>query len=351
MANLVVSIGDYCKKPDDYINKLPDSTITYYNQYCNNLKSLNDMSKNGGGIDIGQFGSDVEKGIENFIQQMINPEALTMMAKITGSVALYKLTVKTLVPKMIESYTEFSAKFAADLVAEDGLSEVAVNMASLMTNMVAEASITVLDGTVYALGSIFKAIEILADGILDLVPVLGEILMALQLLGSIFDAIDPCNMSEALNADSVKTYNISYNEAFRKNMLVGLNTFKDPYGNITYSTQWPVEYYADDSILVNMKKDYYMKEYVRYAARYINSLPVNSLGQRIYFPPPGSGTIIQPSHLQKIGQRLSSDLGGGNTTVSRWIDMHLPIVILALVGLFFLVIFLLRRKKSKSNLL
>ena len=350
MANLVVSIGDYCKKPDDYINKLPDSTITYYNQYCNSLKSLNDSSKNNGGIDIGEFGSDVEKGVENFIKTMITPEALSMMAEITGSVALYKLTFKTLIPKMIESYTEFSAKFSADLVAEEGLSEVAVNMASLMTGMVAEASITFMDGTVYALGSIFKAIEIMADGILDLVPVLGEVLMALQLLGSIFDAIDPCNMSEALNADTIKAYNISYNEAFRKNMLVGLNSFKDPYGNITYSTQWPVEYYADDSILVTMKKDYYMKEYVRYAARYINSLSFNSLGQPIYFPPPGSGTIIQPSHLQKIGQRLSSDLGGGNTVVSRWIDMHLPLVILALVGLFFLVIFLLRRKRVKSNL-
>jgi hypothetical protein len=349
MANLVVSIGDYCKKPDDYIDKLPDSTITYYNQYCNSLKSLNDNSRDGGGIDIGEFGSDVEKGVENFIQNMITPEALSMMAKITGDVALYKLTFKTLIPKMIESYTEFSAKFSADLVAEEGLSEVAVNMASMMTTMVAEASITVMDGTVYAVGTIFKAIEFLADGILDLVPGLGEVLMALQLLGSIFDAIDPCNMSEALNSDTIKAYNISYNESFRKNMLVGLNSFKDPYGNITYSTQWPVEYYADDSILVTMKKDYYMKEYVRYAARYINSLSFNSLGQPIHFPPPGSGTIIKPSHLQKIGQRLSSDLGGGNTVVSRWIDMHLPLVILALVGLLFLVFFLLKKKKYQEK--
>ena len=328
-----VLIDDYCANPSKYKDILPEHTMKYYDQYCDARQSVADQNQ---GTSIEDLGKAVPKALLEMLQSVLTPESMGMLAGVMGINLVSKALFKKLVQSIAQRFSEEMADAMAGMAA-DGLSSAAINASAMLSTMLDNAILeNVGDVGVYAVGVLLKGAESLAD----MIPVIGEIMMMLQLIGMIFDAWDPCHLNNELNATAILKFNNSFDNMFRSNMLVSVNSFTDLYGNTYFYDLWPVDFFADYGVLANAKKDKYAPLRAVYMAKWLNSRDVNSNGQPIYWPP--GGKVVDQGVLDKLERHVALAMADNNTVVASWIVRYIPVILILIAILIFIIFVLIK---------
>ena len=329
----VVSIQEYCNNPTKYVKILPDNTIKYWDQYCSARKAAG-INKDSS---IEELAKAAPQALLRLLEGMLTPESMGMIAGFIGLNIASKPIFNSIVNKMVTKFPEEMAEAMSEMITEEGASAAAVNASALLTIMLDNAIVkTAGDAGVYALGVLLKGMEALAD----IIPVLGEIMMLFQVISMIFDAWDPCNLKDQLNSETIYLFNNNFNIVFRENMLVAVNSFTDPYGNVYFVDSWPVDFYADRGVLSTQKEDYYSPLRMKYMTRWLNSRDFNSNNQPIYWPK--GGVQADNNTLDKISKNLSITISDGNSIVANWIYKFFPIIIFVIIIIIILIFYLIK---------
>jgi hypothetical protein len=332
----VVSIQDYCDDPTKYVKILPDNTIKYWDQYCSVRKAAGILKDSS----IEELGKAVPQALLGMLEGMLTPESMGMIAGVIGLNIASKSIFKSIVNKIAANFSEEMVEAMSEIIVEEGASIAAVNASALLTSVLDNAMTeTIGDVGYYSLGVLFKGME----GLADIIPILGQIMMLFQVLGMIFDSWDPCNLNDELNSETIYLFNNNFNIVFRENMLVAVNSFTDPYGNVYFVDSWPIDFYADRGILITQKEDYYSPLRMKYMTRWLNSRDFNSNNQPIYWPKGGvqadNNTLDK---INKINKNLSITISDGNTIVANWIYKVFPIIILVIIIIIILIFYLIK---------
>ena len=328
-----VSIDDYCLDPTKYLDILPDLTVKYWDQICDGRKSSKDQNK---GTSIADLGKAIPAGLQNMAMGFLTPENLGILAGFMGVSVISKKLFTFFVDKIATKFSEEMAVAIAEM-AEDGLSSAAINASAMLTTILDRAIIDDLgDAGIYALGALLKGAEMFAD----LIPGIGEVMMMLQLLSTVFDAWDPYHLNDQLNSETISEFNINFDKVFRENMLVSVESFIDPYGNIYMYQLWPVDFYADNSILANEREDKYSPLRAKYMTKWLNSRDINSYGQLIYWP--SGGILVNNSILSKLERNIAVSIADNNTVVGSWIVRYMPIILIVIAILIFIIFVLIK---------
>ena len=192
--------------------------------------------------------------------------------------------------------------------------------------------------------AVAKLLESLGE-LFDLINPVMDALFIIQLIGMVFDALDPCNLNLELDADQLQEFSNAYNNQFRTHVLASIETSINSYGHVSINTAWPIEYYAEKSALLPFKNDYYDPIRQSLFMKYINTLRVNSDGEPIRHEQ--GGRLITNNDISKIQLATFSAFSNGNTMVENWLLNWWPIIVGILVLL--LIIFIVIKNNKKKN--
>lgn len=332
-----VNPDDYCKDPSKYVNILKDDTIKSWNMFCDAKKSSKD--KNTGGTSIEDIGKAVPAAILKMIQSMLTPEGLGMLGAYFGVnlavKAIYSRMVETIALNISKELSQSGAKMIAD-----GLSEAAVNISTVFVAMIEKFIFEELTiGGLYACKLLLDAVGWIGE---VAIPFLGEAMMLFQLLGMIFDGWDPCALNFELDDKAIDTFNTSFDNVFRENILRPLTSVTDVYGNVYFFDLWPIEFYADNSFLVNDKPDVYGPILAQFMTKWLCSQRTNSYGQPIAWPK--GGKLIDNSVLAQFERSAVLDFTNNNKVVANWAIRFMPIILLIIFFILLFIIFVLIKK-------
>jgi hypothetical protein len=346
-----VSISEYCQNPSQYANTpgLDAATKKYWSHLCELRKKVANQ-KMPSGTSLGQ---GTEQGIGEFIQVMTSPKSLEFMGAIMGTVFFYKQIKKVTLNFLKKGAEKGSTDAAAEFVSEGG-SEAAANGAvitdGLATNLamadaagdVAEvaADEATEDTGKYAVEYLFDAADMLGE----VASYAGAVLMVLQLVGMILDAWDPCHLNDELTAAQLKTFTDAFNSNFRSAIMGSIDATRDSYGHTILTTIWPIQYYADRSVLVHAREQHYQPIRAVLMMKYVNTLQFNSDGRKINWPK--GGNIVDNSTLAKLERTFSLVFADQNTVVANWFFKWWPILLLVLVFIIILFLFIKNRQNG-----
>lgn len=318
-----ISPDEYCKNPQDYDNYpgIDDKTKQYWSEYCQ-LKNKIDK-----GIipDKKGLGDATIEGLTQFIEGVFSPEGLAFLGILIGAKIPYRavksgigsLIKNGLSEEMLKNAEEFIAK-GGDAVISNGssiLSSVFKNSVYVDVKLAEEVGYT---GGRYATSMLFKGLEAGFE-------VINEVLMVLMIISMIFDAWDPCKLNIMLTADVLKDITMQFNNQFRQVLLQNINAVPDSYGHTILTANWPIEYYADRSILQAFKNDVYDPIRQKLMFKYLNSLQVNSCGLPIVRKK--GGISLTNDKLRQLENSLMMFIGNNNTIVANWLYTWLPYII------------------------
>jgi hypothetical protein len=192
-------------------------------------------------------------------------------------------------------------------------------------------------------------------------------LMLVQVIGMIIDAIDPCGFNKQLDAAYLAEMVKNMDAQFRNTMMmqhsyIGTNPITK---DMEFLLRWPIDvrvetlfpfYLMNNGMLDDEKQEY--RDLIKarnlefgitpaddelreakldmYQALYLGNLKFNSNGQAIYFPT-SEVTDLEPNTLLQMQQYVDTYLGMNNPVVVRSIQKYAPVILLAIVGLLFLV--------------
>jgi hypothetical protein len=322
-------IDQYCKDPSKFANKYSKQTLDYWQQFCDSRKGQQQENIS---TDIKKIGEGLVADLASMIENMFQPESLKMISAYLG-VDLGPKILRNMLAKGIEWKIPEEVAAKADELAVKGISKAALN-ASMVTDSIISAAVR--DGTddmvVYSFAWIAKGLELFSS----LVNPLVDVLTLIQIYGMIFDAWDPCHLSDELNASQINLYNSNFNQVFRENISVALDTITDGYGNVIFINKWPITFYADNGIIDKVMEDKYAPLRMAYMARYLNSLKINSYGQKICWPT--GGNLVESTVLDKAIKSLSMFIANDNTVVAKGIEKYIPVILAIFFGGILLLI-------------
>lgn len=346
-----ISIDEYCKDPSEYAHSpgLDNDTKKYWSSLCDLRKEL---SKNQPS-NRGALGKAFPTALGEFMIMMTQPSALEMMGIMAGGI-IYLKQVKKALKRFADNGPSEGATAAAEEMEEAGGDLADINASIITSDITADVAESGVDGTIVAAETTSEAVEFTgraaAQFTVDAMEFLGEVadeamwvVMALQILGMILDAWDPCHLKSQLSADMLKTFSTAFNKNFRESMLRSQNSTRDSYGHVMFTNAYPIEYFADAGVLLKAKKDYYHKIGNILSMKYINTLEFNSNGQKIVRK--SGGRILNKNDTNKIELDFSLGLADQNTVVANWIFRWWPAIIAFLVLIIILFLFIKNRRK------
>jgi hypothetical protein len=328
----VVSIDDYCKNPEDWKSKLPTNVIDYYNTICTAREGTSQHKTN-----IGDIGKAFGEELLHMIQGLLSPEGIGLISAVMGINFASKQMFEYFVKSLSKSLTGSVADAMAGMVAE-GASEAAINCSAILSNFMSTLTLDAFGESAgkYALGTLLKGAEMIGD----IISEVGDILLILQVIGMIFDAWDPCNLSNALDADTISTFNTAYDLTFRKNVVNIADSIQDVYGNSVLIYVWPLEYFADKGFLAQAKEDYYSPIRQKFMVMYLQSLDFNSDGEQINWPT--GGNLVTNDILSGLGKTLALEAADENTVVANWLSKWWPLLAFFIMVLIIIIVFLIK---------
>lgn len=331
-----IDINTYCKDPQKWSQKLSYSSDTteYWNQICDLRKTFspNELKKDleQFGVPIKELGKAVPEAIEEMMMSMLEPANLGVMAGFIGASILTKKGWKMAVEQLAKGMTAEMTEALGEVVAKEGASIAAGNASAALSTLISVAWQTEGKLGAWGLGVLLKGAEKFAN----IIPVLGEVMMLLQLTGMIFDAWDPCHLNDQLNKDTIHQYNNQFNTVFRQTVLVQLESHIDAYGNKFYFSDWPILFHADRSIMQSEKQKVYGPLMLKYMTRYLNAKQFNSLGQPLCWPQ--DGELINNNAFRNVSKRLALSVSGNNTVIANWAIRLSPV--LAFLGVLVIIL-------------
>jgi hypothetical protein len=357
MSTKIPTFNEWCKNPTEYekgAQQLSKTTLFFWTQQCNAIKAANSIESHF------HFPPDLAKKIGESALQMVEalltPEGLAMIGGIMGinfaAQQVFNIAVKQGLAKY---FSDYLLKNGIGLVEDGIVSFASANSGTILTGIlrmgIDEAieigvSKLLLTGVFYAVSGLMKALSFVAEEIL---PVVGEILMALQIFSMVFDAWDPCHLNDQLTAKVITQMNSTFDDVFRKTMLGSLDSLTDGWGNIYYNDVWPIEFYAENGFFAQEKGDgdYYDTLTSTLCAMYLETMVFNSNGERICIPvDPKAGSGLTRDHLFEIDSNLARMFAADNQVVANWIQRWWPMILFFLLILFaLLLIFIFRKSK------
>lgn len=343
-----VTPDEYCKDPMKYANDptIDNDTRKYWSQLCQAKKSLENQ-KIPKSISIGQASGEA---IKEFCIKMCSPESLFVMSGFVGATQSFRAIKDGFVEWLKNGVSQEILETAKNYVITEGGSEAAANSGLMMDGIwrqmslakvvVGEAAEAGYDAGRYGLTALFEGLGFIGE-------LLGEIMMAqmiLNLIGSIFDSWDPCNLNTRLTSNTLDEYANVFNTKFRQSMLQNIQSSMDGYGHRVLTANWPIVYYVDQGAFVSMREDYYGPIRVKYYMHYLNTLQFNSLGQPINWTS-GNGRVINESDLERLAQELAIELADNNTVVANWLLRYWPILVAIFLLILAVVLFISFRRK------
>lgn len=169
----------------------------------------------------------------------------------------------------------------------------------------------------------------------------------LQLVGTlmetIFDAWDPCDFKDQINAPTMAKITTVMNEQFRNAFLSGNESFVDPLGNVFIRSGFPMEYALEQGFLQGkIGQDKFDERSAYHTAIYLQNLRTNSVGEPIVWPHESKAApLVTQSFYNRLGHKIGRLLSGGNTRVSNWLQRFSPVVIAVLAVLVIFCVYLL----------
>jgi len=338
-----ISPDDYCAHPEDYKNspEIDEDTRQLWDAYCK-LKKQAGSSKVPSGQD---WKDNMSDAVCQMILSMMTPPGIVIMGGIVGGPIMYK-AVKSWIGQIIKDGLSKEAIEVAEKFIEKGGTKYIANSCMLADDFIRNAAYATVDvaeeagyeGGRLAVAYLFKSAEMLAE----LVDVVGIVMMLLQMVGMVFDAWDPCNLDVQLDAEQLAIYTHQFDSVFRSTVLSSVGSSADSYGQVTTPGNWPIEYYAEDTALRNLKKEYYDPLQLQLTLEYVDSLEFNSDGLPISRGV-DAPSLISKEHLSNIESQLLTAIGGGNTVVENWLYRWWPLV-LGIAILLVVILFLIRKK-------
>lgn len=346
-----ISPDEYCKHPEDYQNAswLDNQTRAYWDQYCQLQKQA--AAQDTGGYDRQGLANAVPGALLNFITMFFAPSNMMILGIIKGGPVLYK-SIKLALAKGIKAWslTDAEEKLASEAI-EAGRDAYLVNSGMVFSKFFGDMAFLDLEiaekagysSGKMAIAELLDSAEKLGIEILGAASEVMDALLVLQLTGMVFDAWDPCKLNVMLDATQLREFSNSFNDNFRESVLASVASTVDSYGHISYSSVWPVEYYAEQGALTPFKNDVYEPMRQKLYLQYLCSLQYNSDGEPIYHGKKGEGRAITNKDLSAVQAALVKWAGNSNTVAENWILKWWP-MLLGIIVLIVLVVIVVRRK-------
>ncbi len=333
--SVVVTIEEYCANPSAYVNKLSDFTRKYYDGICKAKQELSNIPPPSKGEQIGEAIAKLPTGM---IESFLTPSGLEMLGIFMGIEIAPKLLAGGVLRAIGAGIGKSIADVTAELAAEEGGSYFLANNA-LMIKVLSNAA---EEGSAAAFA--ITAVEAITTSL----DVIGVILLIVQLLTAVLDAFDIGGWNEEMDAKSLQHIVDTMNSAFAEGVLSKLSTAASATGTKVIFRQWPLEYYADLTILpgavgapsqdlcVTKEKCSYDTILEEAAFEYLGSLRFNSNGYPIVWPK--GGRLLNESDFQKLADHVDYIISDQNVIVALWIKRWWIVI---LVVVILLVIFIL----------
>lgn len=329
MSGNIPPIQQFCQDPSKYANKFPQHTLDYWQQFCDSQKG---QQQEDIGTEIANIAKGIPGDIANMIEGLFQPQSLKILSAFIG-INLGPKLLRTMIAKGIAWKLPEEVTSQAIKLAAGGVSEAALNTAAVTDAIISAAIREGTDEVVaYSFAWIARGLELFSS----LVDPLMDALMIIQLYSMIFDAFDPCHLNEYLDANQLSLYNSTFDQVFRENIVVALDTISDGYGNVIFTNNWPITFYASGGIIEKVAEDKYAPMRMEYMARYLNAMTWNANGERICWPQ--GGELVQSTSLQKAIRSLAMLLANDNTVVAKGIEKYIPIVLAIFVGAILLLL-------------
>jgi len=370
----------YCKNPEDYkdSNEISDRTRIYWDNWCGILKNSEQPITNSlkvGKKEFMKFFNGVKDCAPWAMQQvglmiitmpfMNIPETnVPLMPFIMGKKLLKTLAEKGIAP--LQEYLDNASIDAAKKLSAQGVDSSVINTAGVSDVVEKAAAQEVLEysaeeaGTaageyslVYlaeAAKAILVAGEFLADAMTAFIDPILDIQMTLQLVGMVLDHFDICNLDldKEIDRSVLSDYTIKYNQAYMMKMLTSLSSNIDSFGNISFKTDWPIEYFAEKSALINVKEDFYGPLRTTYKVQYLNSLFYNSDG----YPIPRTkrkGSLISREKFNLLADPKEREIvnlfTNNNTVAGNWFLKKWPYILLIFILILIIIFIIINVRK------
>ena len=328
---MVVSIEDYCKIPQEYQDSLPAETVAYYNKICRvriSISKVWEKRMKNTGNDIWKGVKGIGKFIPNFLNEMITsiftPEGLELLGIFEGVSLTSKVALNAILRSIAKGIGDSVLEEAAELAVEEGAPFVT---SAILSTVISEA---VVEGTAASIA--FEVTTMTAEAISEVALVFSVV----QLLGVIFDSWDPVGYGKMIDADIMETLVDKFNSGFEDKFLTSGN-FLDSYGRKNFANVWPVEYYADNTIINDIDKTLREHYFLKYKVDYLKNLEYNSNGYKINWPKDGS-KIVDNSFFNDFANQYSLMLSNSNTVVANWFKKYWIIVTVIIIGVIILLL-------------
>lgn len=339
-----ISPNAFCKLTADEQARVPgitEQTKKYWSQYCKLKKKIENQPM----PSHKSLKQGAEEAFKNMLENLVSPQALEFLGAIKGTTILYK-TVKKAVAKTLREGLSDEVRNAAEDFIRNGGDEAVANAASVteeIADNVAFIDISVAIEAGYDVGDMITA------GLFALFDLIGEVFeaaMVVQIIGMVLDAWDPCDLNSQLTADQLQNFSQSFNDQFRLGILGQIGATRDSYGRTILNGIWPVQYYADQTILQPYKKKEYKKIKMQLQLSYLNNLEFNSCGQPIPKTRAGGGSLWSQETITGFDKDTLIFFSDGNTVAANWLYKWWPVLLGIIIVL--IVLFLAIKKRQTT---
>lgn len=333
-----MDIDKYCQNPSRY--SLPKETKDYYDQVCLSRKSFAKHNKEvrewlaKHGKSIGQkgiaFGEFSVMMINNMFQGMLSPQGLEYMGIFFGIDMGMKVMGTIMLRSLLKGLASEVWENAVAMATEKGAMFVSSTVMATALAKGAEESATAM------------AIKNISEGVSKAIDKITYILMIVQFLGVILDAMDRQGYGKQLDASMLDYIGEQYDQLFTQKFLQVYVVGKDAFGRDLHYAHWPVEYSGIsleayiNQVLSKEDQDKYQLKYYQYIIEYVESLKINSDGYSICWPQ--GGKLITEDEFFTYVDSFSMILADRNTVVAEWLHKYWLIVAFLLL---LLIIFIL----------
>lgn len=336
-----ISITDYCTNPSKYKTRLSSDEIKMYNSLCNSISQANQRPP------IHVIAIDM---IVGFVTGMFtDPSQLAFMA-----ITLNEHSVEKLYPKLIKEFSNTLKNFYNNssilmkTFAEKGYSKQLLNQLFMrrawklftleqLKNLSVEGVTKAFEfygvRTLMFLGKLARLVAFAELSVVKFVvsPIMSFVNF-IGMVGMAIDLWDPCDLNKGLDASYVQEFTNSMNQSFRDSVLSSItqDTFnlQNKSSNIVVK-QWPVDALVDNILLGYLSKEQlgeYQAQVLYYSCIYITARPYNANGQPLYLPPNDTATLINPVHISRASQILTSQFDNNNSVIQNLINRYYPLL-------------------------
>ena len=155
--------------------------------------------------------------------------------------------------------------------------------------------------------------------------------MVVYLLGMILDMWDPLGYGNQVSAETLKILSKNFTDLFMNRAMRTVNKTTDIYGNEYIISDWPLEYYADRTILPEEKTKDRLALLLQYSNEYLKALKYNSNGALIDWKKHDGGNLLNQNDFNKLTNQMDWMVADQNTVVAGWVSRWWPIIIIVII--------------------